>query len=71
MVRGSVDDFDFCAFYLRDGLIRSVFGVERGDEVAATKELIARKAEVDPRLLADTDSDLVALAEAYAEVASP
>jgi hypothetical protein len=56
---------------LRDGLILSVFGVERGDEVAATKELIARKAEVDPRLLADADSDLVALAEAYAEVASP
>ena len=71
VVRGSVDDFDFCAFYLRDGLIRSVFGVERGDEVAAAKELIARKAEVDPRFLADADSDLVALAEAYAEVASP
>lgn len=71
VVRGSVDDFDFCAFYLRDGLIRSVFGVERGDEVAATKELIARKAAVDPRLLADPQTDLVGLAEAYTEMASP
>jgi 3-phenylpropionate/trans-cinnamate dioxygenase ferredoxin reductase subunit len=67
VVRGSIDDFNFCAFYLRDGVIRAVFGVDRGGEVAAAKELIAGKAEIDPRLLTDDDTDLDDLVAAHAE----
>jgi 3-phenylpropionate/trans-cinnamate dioxygenase ferredoxin reductase subunit len=67
VVRGSVEDFDFCAFYLRNGVTRAVFGVNRGSEVAAAKELIAGKASIDPRLLKDDDTDLEDLVAAHAE----
>jgi 3-phenylpropionate/trans-cinnamate dioxygenase ferredoxin reductase subunit len=70
VVRGSIDDFDFCAFYISGGLLRAAFGVERGDEVAAARELIARRAAVDRRLLADPYTDLAALVEAGEEVDS-
>lgn len=71
VVRGSVDDFDFCAIYLNDGLVRAVFGVERGGEVAAVKELISRRAAVDRHRLADPDTDLAELVEAGSEVDGP
>ncbi|MGH8961086.1 MAG: NAD(P)/FAD-dependent oxidoreductase [Jatrophihabitantaceae bacterium] len=70
VVRGSVDEFDCCAFYLRGGLIRGVFGVERGHEVLAAKELIARRVAVNAQLLADPDTDLLELAEAAPQVAT-
>jgi 3-phenylpropionate/trans-cinnamate dioxygenase ferredoxin reductase subunit len=60
-VRGSVDDLDFCAFYLRDGLIRAAFGVERGGDVLLAKELIAGRVSVDPAILRDDDVDLAEL----------
>jgi 3-phenylpropionate/trans-cinnamate dioxygenase ferredoxin reductase subunit len=58
VVRGSVDDLDFCAFYLRDGVLRGAFGVDRGGEVTAAKELIAARACADPQQLKDEDLDL-------------
>ena len=64
-----VDDFDFCAFYLRDGLIRGVFGVERGDEVLPPRSSSPERQRWTRDSWPTTDSDLVALAEAYAEVA--
>jgi 3-phenylpropionate/trans-cinnamate dioxygenase ferredoxin reductase component len=70
LIRGSVENFDFCALYLRDGLIRAVFAVGRGDEVAAAKELIANRVEVAHRLLTDDDTDLAELAQERVEVIS-
>lgn len=64
VVRGSLDDLDFCAFYLRDGLLRAAFGVDRGAEVMAAKELIAGQVRVPAGVLADEDADLAELAEA-------
>jgi 3-phenylpropionate/trans-cinnamate dioxygenase ferredoxin reductase component len=62
VIRGSLDERDFCAFFLRDGLIRGAFGIDRGEEVLAAKELIAGRARVRPELLADDDTDLMELA---------
>ena len=68
VVRGSIDEFTFCAFFLRSGVVRGVFAVDRGDEVLTSKELITRKVRVSPEMLADPDTDLVEFAEAAAEV---
>ncbi|MGH3524186.1 MAG: NAD(P)/FAD-dependent oxidoreductase, partial [Mycobacterium sp.] len=64
VVRGSVDDLDFCAFYLRAGLIRAAFAVDRGADVVAAKELIIGGVRVPGDVLADEDLDLAELVEA-------
>ncbi len=63
VIRGSVDELDFCAFYLNDGRIRAAFAVERGTDVALAKELIASRVPVDARRLKDEDVDLTELLE--------
>jgi 3-phenylpropionate/trans-cinnamate dioxygenase ferredoxin reductase subunit len=63
VIRGSVDELDFCAFYLRDGRIRAAFAVDRGSDVALAKELITGRVTVDPRRLKDEDVDLSELLE--------
>lgn len=61
VVRGSLDELDFTAFYLRDGVLRAAFAVDRGTEVMAAKELVAARARIDPATLADEDTDLMEL----------
>ena len=63
VIRGSVDELDFCAFYLREGRIRAAFAVDRGSDVALAKELISGRVTVDPRRLKDEDVDLSELLE--------
>ncbi len=58
VVRGSVEDNDFSAFFLRDNVVTGVFGMERGADVMQSKTLIEQKRVVDPALLADDDADL-------------
>lgn len=62
VVRGSLTDLEFCAFYLRDHVIRGAFGIGRGDEVALAKDMIARSSVIDPAALEDEDVDLAELA---------
>jgi 3-phenylpropionate/trans-cinnamate dioxygenase ferredoxin reductase component len=64
VVRGSLEDLDFCTFYLRDGQIQAAFAVDRGDDIAAAKELITGGIKVPGDVLADEDLDLIDLAEA-------
>lgn len=70
VVRGSLDERDFIAFYLADGVLRAAFAAERGGDVYAAKELVARGARPDPDLLADEDTDLMELME-RTELAEP
>lgn len=56
VIRGSVSDRDFAAFYLEDGAICGAFGVDRGDDVVVARELLGRT--IDPGVLADEDTDL-------------
>ncbi|MEU8245502.1 FAD-dependent oxidoreductase [Nonomuraea sp. NPDC048916] len=58
VVRGSLDELDFAAFYLREGRLEAAFGMERGGEVAVARQLIAARVTPDPRVLADEDADL-------------
>lgn len=61
VIRGSLDELEFTAFYLRDGVLRAAFAVDRGADVMAAKELVAARARVDPAVLADEDTDLMEL----------
>ena len=58
VVRGSMEEARFCAFYLRDGLLAGVLAVNRPRDVRAATKLIECHARVDPAQLADEDVDL-------------
>ncbi|TMF02831.1 MAG: hypothetical protein E6I39_00250 [Chloroflexi bacterium] len=66
IVRGSLDERKFLGFYLADGVLRAAVGVNRGGdpeldeqgEMAAAGRLVAKRAQPDPRALADETRDL-------------
>jgi 3-phenylpropionate/trans-cinnamate dioxygenase ferredoxin reductase subunit len=62
--RGSVDDRRFLAFYMKEGTVRGVVGLNTGKDVRRSAGLIRSKARVDPGTLRDEDVDLRALASA-------
>lgn len=64
VVRGRVEDFDFIAFYLADGVLRAAFTIDRGGDLATARQLIAAEAAVDPDVLRDEDADLADLFDA-------
>jgi 3-phenylpropionate/trans-cinnamate dioxygenase ferredoxin reductase component len=62
--RGSVDERAFSAFFLSDGVLRSVFSMNRPREVRRAMPLIGAGASPDPSALRDEDVDLRTLASA-------
>lgn len=56
ITRGSVEDREFTAFYLRDGIVRGAFALDRSEDIGAARELIGRRC--DPHRLHDVDADL-------------
>jgi len=66
IVRGSLDERKFLGFYLADGVLKAAVGVNRGGdpeldeqgEMAAAGRLVAKRAQPDPRALADETKDL-------------
>lgn len=71
VVRGSLEDARFLAFYLREGKLRAVAGLNRGgdpelerdSELAACAALIRSGGQVGTELLADEGTDLRELAD--------
>ena len=62
VVRGSMQELDFIAFYLKNGFLRAAFAIKRGDDIAVARQLIAARAMPSPRALADEDINLTLLA---------
>jgi 3-phenylpropionate/trans-cinnamate dioxygenase ferredoxin reductase subunit len=62
VVRGSLENRDFLAFYVKDGRVLAVVGMDRGREVTGSMTLIKRGASVDSIDLRDEAVDLAALA---------
>jgi 3-phenylpropionate/trans-cinnamate dioxygenase ferredoxin reductase subunit len=58
VVRGSLEDRDFLGFYLRDGAVKQVVGLNRGKEVRRSAAMIRRGGRVDPVALRDEDVDV-------------
>ncbi|AKF02951.1 NAD(P)/FAD-dependent oxidoreductase [Sandaracinus amylolyticus] len=58
VVRGSIEERAFVAFHLEQGVLRFAIGVNRLQELGATKKLIAAGASVPDAVLADADASL-------------
>jgi 3-phenylpropionate/trans-cinnamate dioxygenase ferredoxin reductase subunit len=61
VIRGSLDDGEFIAFYLNDGLVKAALSVGRSDDLDTARRFISEKTNVDEGALGDTGSDLASL----------
>jgi 3-phenylpropionate/trans-cinnamate dioxygenase ferredoxin reductase subunit len=58
VVRGSIDERNFAAFYLKGGVLLAALGLNRGKDVRRAMKLIGARAMPDPAALRDEDVDL-------------
>ena len=58
VVRGSMDERNFVAFYVKDELVRAAVGLNRGKDVRRSAGLIRARRPVDAALLRDEDVNL-------------
>lgn len=58
VVRGASDGAELTAFYLRDGVVRAVFAVDRARDVRAGRRLVAARARPERDALADENIGL-------------
>ncbi|MGH2740532.1 MAG: NAD(P)/FAD-dependent oxidoreductase [Actinomycetota bacterium] len=58
VVRGSIDERNFTAFYLKEGLLLATLGLNRGRDVRRAMKLISARIRPDPEALRDEDVDL-------------
>jgi 3-phenylpropionate/trans-cinnamate dioxygenase ferredoxin reductase component len=61
VVRGSLDDGDFTAFYIDDGRVAAALTVGRSDDLEHAKRFIVERTQVDPAALSDESKDLSSL----------
>jgi len=66
VVRGSLAERKFLAFYLADGRVESVVAINQGRDLRRTLPIIKARVTVDPARLADPTVDLRTLAPASA-----
>jgi 3-phenylpropionate/trans-cinnamate dioxygenase ferredoxin reductase subunit len=62
VLRGSLQERDFIAFYLKDDLVTACVALDRGRDVRRSIELIKSRARVEPGRLRDENVDLRTLA---------
>jgi 3-phenylpropionate/trans-cinnamate dioxygenase ferredoxin reductase component len=58
VIRGSMDDGEFVAFYLGDGLVKAALSVGRSDDLDEARRFISEKTKVEESALADLGTDL-------------
>jgi 3-phenylpropionate/trans-cinnamate dioxygenase ferredoxin reductase component len=58
VVRGSFDDRNFVAFFLRGDHVIAAIALDRGRDISATRRLIERRVRIDRSQLADEDVPL-------------
>jgi 3-phenylpropionate/trans-cinnamate dioxygenase ferredoxin reductase subunit len=61
VVRGSLEDGDFTAFYVDDGRVTAALTVGRSDDLEHARRFITVRASLDPAALADEGTDLGSL----------
>jgi 3-phenylpropionate/trans-cinnamate dioxygenase ferredoxin reductase subunit len=61
VTRGSLENRDGVAFYLKDGVLLAALGLNRGKDVRRAMKLIAAQAKPDPEALSDDEVDLRSL----------
>jgi 3-phenylpropionate/trans-cinnamate dioxygenase ferredoxin reductase subunit len=63
VVRGSLEDRNFVGFYVKDGIVDAVVGMNRGREVRRAAGVIQSRQPVDTALLRDEDVELKKLSQ--------
>lgn len=63
VIRGDLHDSGWSAFFLRDGVVRAAFAIDRPEDVMVAKELITARHPVSLDALADTSTDLLEMLE--------
>jgi 3-phenylpropionate/trans-cinnamate dioxygenase ferredoxin reductase component len=61
VVRGSIEDGEFIAFYLDEGKVKAALSVGRSDDLDCARKLISERTQVDESALTDPSTDLSAL----------
>ena len=61
VIRGSLDDGEFIAFYLDDGQVKAALSVGRSDDLDEARRFISEKTKVDEGALGDLGTDLSGL----------
>jgi 3-phenylpropionate/trans-cinnamate dioxygenase ferredoxin reductase subunit len=61
VIRGSMDDADFTAFYVDDGKVTAALTVGRSDDLEHAKRFMTDSSSPDPSALADERTDLESL----------
>jgi 3-phenylpropionate/trans-cinnamate dioxygenase ferredoxin reductase component len=61
VVRGSLDEGEFCAFYLDGGRVTAAMSVGRSDDLDHARRFMSSRSQPDPAALADLSTDLGSL----------
>ena len=61
VIRGSLEDGKFIAFYLDDGQVKAALSVGRSDDLDDARRFLSEKTKVDASAIADTGTDLSSL----------
>jgi 3-phenylpropionate/trans-cinnamate dioxygenase ferredoxin reductase component len=61
VIRGSLDDGDFTAFYLDDGVVTAALTVGRSDDLDHARRFVRDKAAPDREVLTNTGADLAGI----------
>src|ERR671922_85248 len=61
VIRGSLDEADFTAFYVDGGRVTAALTVGRSDDLEHARRFIVERPQVDPAALADEGTDLASL----------
>jgi 3-phenylpropionate/trans-cinnamate dioxygenase ferredoxin reductase component len=61
VVRGSIEEGEFCAFYVRDGRVTAALSVGRSDDLEQARRFITERTQPDRGALADLGTDLASL----------
>jgi 3-phenylpropionate/trans-cinnamate dioxygenase ferredoxin reductase subunit len=63
VVRGSLEDTEWSAFFVHDGVVRAAFAVNRAEDVMVARELISMQLPVVADALTDTSLELTEILE--------
>jgi 3-phenylpropionate/trans-cinnamate dioxygenase ferredoxin reductase subunit len=58
VIRGSMEDGEFIAFYVDEGQVKAALSVGRSDDLDEARRFLSERTQVDPAVLSDLDADL-------------
>jgi 3-phenylpropionate/trans-cinnamate dioxygenase ferredoxin reductase subunit len=61
VIRGSMEEGEFAAFYVDDGRVTAAMSVGRSDDLDQARRFITERTQVDPAALGDLDADLASV----------